>query len=212
MTNLEKLTAGEVAARNNGTLEQLREVIGHCFPNKPLPDGNNTLYYKSYNSPMWVSWHTCKLPTIPITQLWEELQALKKPEIWWIRVTEDNKEVLGKWFGSLNLHLDNIVGMYRLPNGNIHKGCILIKNLESETYDFGNEIDFATFLKYTGVEVEKGEKCTCETCNPTEPKKVEKSLEDKISELTQLINKRVELNIKSDRFVMVLYLIIYFKG
>jgi len=67
------------------------------------------------------------------------------------------------------------------------------------SYDFGNEIDFTTFLKYTGVEVEKGEKCTCETCNPTEPKKVEKSLEDKISELTQLINKRVELNIKSDR-------------
>jgi len=156
MTNLEKLTAGEIAAENNGTLEQLREVIGHCFPmsTSTRPTGGGFIYSK-FGDLDWMFYsHTPNLPTIPITQLWEELQALKKPEIWWIRVTEDNKEVLGKWVESLNLCLDNIVGMYRLPNGNIHKGCILIKNLESETYDFGNEIDFATFLKYTGVEVE----------------------------------------------------------
>jgi len=179
MTNLEKLTAGEVAARNNGTLEQLREVIEPIFKrSKTLIHGTSKYYYlASWDELNWDCNDTTDLPTIDITQLWEELQALKKPEIWWIRVTEDNKEVLGKRFGSLNLHLDNIVGMYRLPNGNIHKGCILIKNLESETYDFGNEIDFATFLKYTGVE----------------PEKVEKSLEEKISEVKKLINSRDEL-------------------
>jgi len=153
MTNLEKLTAGEVAARNNGTLEQLREVIGHCFPNKPLPDGNNTLYYKSYNSPMWVSWHTCKLPTIPITQLWEELQALKKPEIWWIRATEENKETLEKWLGSI-LQVGYITGIRKFEN-KLGKGYSGLGIPKSEYYDFGQEIDFATFLKYTGVEVEK---------------------------------------------------------
>jgi len=189
MTNLEKLTAGEIAARNNGTLEQLREVIEPIFKrSKTLIHGTSKYYYlASWDKLDWDCNDTTDLPTIDITQLWEELQALKKPEIWWIRVTEDNKEVLGKRFGSLNLHLDNIVGMYRLPNGNIHKGCILIKNLESETYDFGNEIDFATFLKYTGVEPEKVEPIKGST------------FEDTISELTQLINKRVDLRIKSDR-------------
>ena len=189
MNNLEKFTAGELAAENNGTLEQLREVVGYCFPmsTSPRPTGGGFLYSK-FGDLDWMFYsHTPNLPTIPVTQLWEELQAMKKPEIWWIKVTGENKEVLGKWVESLNLCLDNIVGMYRLPNGNIHKGCILIKNLESETYDFGNEIDFATFLKYTGVEPEKVEPIKGST------------FEDTISELTQLINKRVDLRIKSDR-------------
>jgi len=189
MTNLEKLTYSDITAKNNGTVEQLNEVLKHCFPTAKANASGSMAYYEASSTQKgcWVGFNIREPAgpmgvVIDITQLWEELQALKKPEIWWIRVTEDNKEVLGKWFGSLNLHLDNIVGMYRLPNGNIHKGCILIKNLESETYDFGNEIDFATFLKYTGVE----------------PEKVEKSLEEKISEVKKLIDHRGCLLIQFD--------------
>lgn len=82
MNNLEKLTAGEIAAENNGTLEQLREVIGHCFPmsTSTRPTGGGFIYSK-FGDLDWMFYsHTPTLPTIDITQLWEELQALKKPE------------------------------------------------------------------------------------------------------------------------------------
>ena len=191
MTNLEKLTAGEVAAENNGTLEQLREVIKHSFVNSNWRiKGRHKFYFKDIEteSNSFTFSNETTLPTIPITQLWEELQALKKPEIWWIRVTEENKEVLRKWFNNNNPEVGkHIVGM-KNRGGIVSKGYNPIGVTKSDSkywnYDFGNEIDFATFLKYTGVE----------------PEKVEKSLEDKplheklneLSELVDLRNKAID--------------------
>ena len=158
MTNLEKLTAGEIAAENNGTLEQLQQVINHCFPNdNQTPSGDDKIY-RAHNTikDQWIWDNQTDLPTITITQLWEELQALKKPEIWWIRVTEENKETLEKWFsGSLTSGVDAIAGRFKTKDGS-HKGTYYSKWLSDEgSLNFGNEIDFPTFLKYTGVEVVK---------------------------------------------------------
>ena len=210
MNNLEKLSSGDIATRNNGTFEQFQEVIGHCFPNDTPRAGGEMEFYEASDSPNggWVGFNlrkgsTINKPIFDITQLWEELQALKKPEIWWIRVTHQNVETIAKWFGSEIGYEDAIVGCYKHKNGNcVHKGCIPITGVNS--YDFGNEIDFATFLKYTGVEVEKvekGEKCTCETCNPNKPEKVEKSLEDKLGEIDLLREKLKTFNdrIKDNR-------------
>lgn len=158
MNNLEKLSSGDIATRNNGTFEQFQEVIGHCFPNDTPRAGGEMEFYEASDSPNggWVGFNlrkgsTINKPIFDITQLWEELQALKKPEIWWIRVTHQNVETIAKWFGSEIGYEDAIVGCYKHKNGNcVHKGCIPITGVNS--YDFGNEIDFATFLKYTGVE------------------------------------------------------------
>lgn len=187
MTNLEKFTAGEVAARHNGTLDQLREVIEHCFQrHKTIIYGTSKYYYlASWDKLNWDCNDTTDLPTIDITQLWEGLQALKKPEIWWIRVTPQNKQALEKWRGH-GVFDTSIVGMVRDING-VRKGNATFGDNKADCWDFGNEIDFATFLKYTGVEPEKVEPIKGST------------FEDTISELTQLINKRVDLRIKSDR-------------
>jgi len=184
MNNLEKFTAGEVAARNNGTLEQLMEVVGHCFPKgKNKPKGLFKFYYKKRGFDLrWDCWDSTTLPTIDITQLWEELQALKKPEIWFIRVTEENKETLEKWYGYGNLIPNyHLIGMVKRL-GKITKSCNSKGISKGDSYDFGNEIDFPTFLKYTGVE-------------ETEPEKVEKSLEEKplhekLNELSELVDLR----------------------
>lgn len=187
MTNLEKFTAGEVAARHNGTLEQLREVLTHCFPKDGFRLDGGKKYYLSINQgcKYWEGRETTDLPVIDITQLWEGLQALKKPEIWWIRVTPQNKQALEKWRGH-GVFDTSIVGMVRDING-VRKGNATFGDNKADCWDFGNEIDFATFLKYTGVEPEKVEPIKGST------------FEDTISELTQLINKRVDLRIKSDR-------------
>ena len=186
MNNLEKFTAGEVAARNNGTLEQLKEVIGHCFKrHKTLIYGTSKYYYlASWDKLNWDCNETTDLPTIDITQLWEELQALKKPEIWWIRVTEENKETLEKWRGEgYILKVGLLVGLCKDKDKNrITKESNPVYLPKTLSYDFGNEIDFATFLKYTGVE----------------PEKVEKSLEEKISEVKKLIDHRGCLLIQFD--------------
>lgn len=188
MNNLEKLTAGEIAARHNGTLEQLKEVLKHCFPDDKIEILGESKFYHSVDKKTWQDYDgifSTTLPAIDITQLWEELQALKKPEIWWIRVTEENRATLEKWRGEgYILKVGLLVGLCKDKDKNrITKESNPVYLTKTTSYDFGNEIDFATFLKYTGVE----------------PEKIEKSLEEKISELTQLINKRVELNIKSDR-------------
>jgi len=169
MTNLEKFTSGEVAARSNGTLEQLCEVIEHCFP------GQGKYYYRT-SIGRWNCHDDSPLPTIDITQLWEELQALKKPEIWWIRVTEENYQILKLWGPRLNFKVGNICGMVKDEVGEPYKSWA-VKDAKGDSFDFGNEIDFATFLKYTGVE----------------PEKVEKSLEGKLNEISRLSDLRNDI-------------------
>lgn len=192
MTNLEKFTAGEIAARNNGTLEQLKEVIKHCFPeDKELPTGESKFYRKEGEG-LFDGYNETTLPTIDITQLWEELQELKKPEIWWIRVTEENRETLEKWRGEgYILKVGLLVGLCKDKDKNrITKESNPVYLPKTLSYDFGNEVDFATFLKYTGVEVEK----------------VEKSLEEQQKEIYEFevkLNKISDLIIERNRLVEI---------
>lgn len=157
MTNLEKFTAGEVAARNNGTLEQLETVVKHCFPTDLATTSGYYEFYFAYrtNVKKWDCAKTTDLPTIDITQLWEELQAMKKPEIWHIKVTYQNNKEVSNWIGAKLIDDGNVIaGMFKNNEGS-HKGTYYSKWLSDEgSLNFGNEIDFATFLKYTGVEVE----------------------------------------------------------
>ena len=51
MNNLEKLSSGDIATRNNGTFEQFQEVIGHCFPNNTPRAGGEMEFYEASDSP-----------------------------------------------------------------------------------------------------------------------------------------------------------------
>lgn len=41
---INKLRKGTVAVKNDGTLEELREVLKYAFPKDELPSGNVTYY------------------------------------------------------------------------------------------------------------------------------------------------------------------------
>ena len=69
-TLIARLAAGEIAAENNGTLEQLREVLKAAFPEDGLieTDGRLNYYHKSpdlYTE--YVEAFNTSLPTVPIT-------------------------------------------------------------------------------------------------------------------------------------------------
>lgn len=214
MTNLEKLTNGEIAAKNNGTLEQLREVLKHCFP-KDLctTEGSSIFYYKSKKfEDGWYPSDKTYLPTINITQLWEELQALKakgtQPEIWWIRVTSENIEVLKKWYPNKSIRLRDgyIVGYYAAENTTPHYGFTTTGSPKGDSYDFGNEIDFETFLRYTGETVETKEEILPEWVNETETVEVkEKALDEKLKVILELNNERLNLSTKKGSIELTFY-------
>jgi len=70
---IKQLRNGEIAAENNGTLEQLREVIEEAFPGGILtPDGTST-YYKihRYFIDKWLGVCSTNLPTKPISEFYE---------------------------------------------------------------------------------------------------------------------------------------------
>lgn len=94
---------------------------------------------------------------VEITEL-QRLGILKKeeefvvPEIFWVRVTEENVEILKKWSGIPCLNENHIVGKYKeLDNGKIKIGYNpkeITKSNNEYKYDFGNRLSFENFKKY----------------------------------------------------------------
>lgn len=77
----------------------------------------------------------------------ENKGLLKLPETWFVRVTDENKDVLSQWrFDSdSKLHHGCITGMYKWENGHIDKEWSL-RN-DDDTYRYGQEITFADFKR-----------------------------------------------------------------
>lgn len=69
---IKKLRKGKVAVENNGTLEQLKDVLGAAFPKDTnYLAGNRAYYKKSFNGSYWVSLRKSDLPTKPISWFYE---------------------------------------------------------------------------------------------------------------------------------------------
>lgn len=77
----------------------------------------------------------------------ENKGLLKLPETWFVRVTDENKDVLSQWsFDSdSTLHDGFITGMYKWESGNITKEWAVWG--EDDTNCFGQEITFADFKR-----------------------------------------------------------------
>ena len=76
------------------------------------------------------------------------VELTELPEIWYVKVTEENKDILSKWrFGKdslLKLDTFHITGMYFSYDGKLEKG----HNPEYKTKLFGKEITFEQFKKW----------------------------------------------------------------
>lgn len=79
------------------------------------------------------------------------------PENWWVRVTEENKEVLNKWRGIECLQIGQLTGMCKQASGNItkeHNPVASTKSLGKYGFDFGEEITYEQFKQYVLMEKE----------------------------------------------------------
>ena len=78
------------------------------------------------------------------------------PQNWWIRVTDENKDILTKWFGDDGLTNMDLVGITKV----MHSGDVYysksfnhfdsIKSYDEGYYhfDFGEEITYDQFIEY----------------------------------------------------------------
>lgn len=85
------------------------------------------------------------LPELHIDKTIEEFTL---PEKWWVRVTDENIDILSKWRNTNKLYLDEIVGMVKWKDGRLMKGHNPLNCIKCDNYDFGKEITFEQFKKY----------------------------------------------------------------
>lgn len=217
MNLLKKLSDGEILAENNGTNQQLNDVMKHCLQIGAKLAGSAKYYGKDNPSKSgWECWNEKdkdkpNIPIVPITELWDELQCFKienglksvvdtinknePPEIWWIRVTPENEEVLQNWFGNSAARCGiPIIGLYRRSDGNIYKGSISIEGLKFRNeFDFGNEIDLPTFLEITGTKIHEVKNPEFEGIKEVEKIEPITTLDEKLSKLLPLTSERIIL-------------------
>src|SRR5690606_8083126 len=70
---IKKLRNGELAVENNGTLEQLTEVLKAAFPKDKLPPGGISKYYKTHSDYInkWGSVDSTTLPIISVADFYK---------------------------------------------------------------------------------------------------------------------------------------------
>jgi hypothetical protein len=77
-------------------------------------------------------------------------EEFKLPENWWIDVTDDNINILKKWWDCPSYNTSHIIGMVKwISSGQIRRGYNLKRVTKVEgSYDFGKEITIEQFIKY----------------------------------------------------------------
>lgn len=73
---IEDLKNGKCAVINDGTVEELREVLKLAFPKSPTPTGYN-IYYERFNEFSWTDLHNTCLPTQSVKDFLKQDMELK---------------------------------------------------------------------------------------------------------------------------------------
>ena len=73
---IKKLAAGEIAVKNDGTVEQLRKVLKAAFPDDEFPVKGSDVYYYSGDGGKWAAFRETRLPSHPISDFYTD----DKPE------------------------------------------------------------------------------------------------------------------------------------
>lgn len=92
MFTIEDLSKGNCAVINDGTLEELREVLRLAFPNSNsnITDGLYKFYYAKYNA--WDCVDSCSLPTQSVKDFLNK--ELKRGDLVWVSDTDPNERDL----------------------------------------------------------------------------------------------------------------------
>ena len=78
------------------------------------------------------------------------MEEFKLPENWYINVTDDNVDMLNKWYKNEFITLTNeyLVGMSKWDNSDVKKGYNPKGITKGKNYDFGIKITTEQFIKY----------------------------------------------------------------
>jgi hypothetical protein len=96
---IEDLKKGKCAVINDGTVEELTEVLKIAFPGDRRPDGTYK-YYKinsDYNF-MWGGVYSTDLPTQSVIHFLNQTEVAL-PKKWCIKVTQENVNIIREWRG-----------------------------------------------------------------------------------------------------------------
>ena len=132
-----------------------RKKYDHSF------DGSATWYgfdgNTNYSNMFWSSLNKFKNTPIELTlEQWDKIvnktmeEEFKLPENWYIDVTDDNVDMLNKWYNSeyFTLTDEHLVGMNKWDYGCTKKGHNFKGITKGKTYDFGTKITTEQFIKY----------------------------------------------------------------
>jgi hypothetical protein len=75
---IKQLQAGEIAVHNDGTLEELREVLKYAFPKDGWYVHGATKYYKSNGGTQWISIDKTDFPSYSVKEFLKEETMEKK--------------------------------------------------------------------------------------------------------------------------------------
>lgn len=154
---IKQLQEGKIAVHNDGTVEELREVLKYAFPKDNWYVHGATKYYISSGGTQWISTDKTNLPSFSVKEFLKE-EEFVLPEKWYITrlLPQDEIKIVSDYINdrfnvsfSTNPSKDSKYYIDELNNTIDYGMCF-----ESETVNFKNpysyytEITFEQFKKY----------------------------------------------------------------
>lgn len=154
---IKQLAAGKIAVKNDGTLEQLIEVIKATFPNDSwVLDGKYNYYFRDKASQGWYCDNSTKLPAYSISDFYTENQPeFKRGE--WVEVGQSGNDSI--WFE--RIYITTIEGS--------SEPYICVTDASSKKFDLNEPFStssWARIRKPKQIEVTREEIAAWKGCKP----------------------------------------------
>ena len=137
MFTIEDLKQGRCAVINDGTLEELREVLRLAFPNSNSTDGLYKFYYAKYNA--WNCVDSCNLPTQSVKDFLNK--ELKRGDLVWVSDNDPDKRATK--------------AIYITKAEGANYPYITVAKSDEDNYHAGNRFAIGEYLYATKVEEPK---------------------------------------------------------
>ena len=144
MFTIEDLKQGKCAVINDGTLEELREVLRLAFPNSNSTGGLYKFYYARYNA--WDCVDNCSFPTQSVKDFL--IKELKRGDLVWVSDNDPNKR--------------DTKAIYITKAEGANYPYITVAKSDEDNYHAGNRFSTGEYLYATKVEEPKEVEMTIE--------------------------------------------------